>query len=288
MPLTAGLWVAGALLLLVLSLLLAGTLPVIMYPKDDGRNRGITMELPSDTTRDQSQICADALGEVLQGKAYLQSVVKFTGSKSPMALNSPAETLTPTRDRYLVGFSAYFTPLSERDHPAYQYLDELRPELEARCAGCLGGQLLLTPQLGGANNEDPVQILVTGPHIDVGNTPLVVGHDTGERTVTVKAKTEGTTTGQILQQLQHDLERMTAAWPEGYAYRFGGEAEESSETFSDMLTMLGVASLLVFALLVIQLDSFRQPLIILASVPLALIGVFSAFSSSAYRSRFRR
>ncbi|MGD8588014.1 MAG: efflux RND transporter permease subunit [Chromatiales bacterium] len=60
-------------------------------------------------------------------------------------------------------------------------------------------------------------------------------------------------------------------------YRFGGEAEESSETLSDMLTMLGVALFLVFALLVIQFDSFRQPLIILASVPLALIGVFSAF-----------
>jgi multidrug efflux pump subunit AcrB len=44
-----------------------------------------------------------------------------------------------------------------------------------------------------------------------------------------------------------------------------------------MLTMLGVALFLVFALLVIQFDSFRQPLIILASVPLALIGVFSAF-----------
>jgi multidrug efflux pump subunit AcrB len=162
--LSASLWVPGGLILLILSLLLAGTLPVILYSKDDGRNLSITMELPSDTTLDQSQVCADALGDVLQHKPYLQSVVKFTGSKSPMALNSPAEALTPTRDSYLVGFSAYFTPLSERRRPAYQYLDELRPELEDRFAACPGGQLLLTPQLGGANNEDPVQILVTGPH----------------------------------------------------------------------------------------------------------------------------
>jgi multidrug efflux pump subunit AcrB len=113
--------------------------------------------------------------------------------------------------------------------------------------------------------------------IDVGNAPLIVGHDMGERTVTIKAKTEDATAGEILKQLRAEMEEMSTDWPEEYAYRIGGEAEESSETFGDMITMLGVALFLVFALLVIQLNSFRQPLIILASVPLALIGVFAAF-----------
>ena len=398
--LSASFWVGGSLVLLALSLVAAGTLPSTMYPKDDGRNLGVTMELPPDTTLDQSQRCADALGEVLRQKTYFQSVVKFTGAKSPMALNSPAESLTPSRDRYLVGFSAYFTPLAERDRLAYQHLGELRSELEAQFAACPGGQLLLTPQLGGASNEDPIQILVTGEDldvlrrlskeiqlalaripgasdirdsmgpttvdikslprrealdfygvsiselsqqiriamatdeigdfdldgseedlpiklgiawpsragesggpqtiaelvqmqviaddgkavpffslvdIDVGNAPLIVGHDMGERTVTIKAKTEGATAGEILKQLRAEMEEMSTDWPEDYAYRIGGEAEESSETFGDMITMLGVALFLVFALLVIQLNSFRQPLIILASVPLALIGVFAAF-----------
>lgn len=73
------------------------------------------------------------------------------------------------------------------------------------------------------------------------------------------------------------LGSLTTDWPDGYAYRIGGEAEKSAKTFGDMFTKLGVPLFLVFALLVIQFDSFRQPLIILASVPLALIGVFTAF-----------
>jgi multidrug efflux pump subunit AcrB len=159
---TALAWVAGSMLLLMGSLFLAGMLSSTMFPKADGRNLGITMELPPDTTLDQSQACADALGEVLRSKSYFQSVVKFTGAKSPMALNSPSESLTPSQDRYLVGFSAYFISLNERDQFAYQYLDSLRPELEEQFPHCPGGQLTLVPQLGGTSNEDPIQIIVTG------------------------------------------------------------------------------------------------------------------------------
>ena len=393
-------WVLGALALLIASLMLAGGLSSTMYPKADGRNLGVTVELPPDTTLEQSQACADALGEVLRAKPWLQSVVKFTGAKSPMALNSAAEALTPSEDRYLVGFSAYFKPKNDRDHMAYEYLDALRPELEARFAHCPGGQLTLAPQLGGASNEDPIQIIVSGEDlgvlhgisakiqqalaaipgatdvrdsmgpstvdlkslprrealdfyqisvsdlarqmrialasdaigefdvggarddldivlgtawpsregasggptsiaelvrlnviandgraiplfslvdIDIGESPLVVGHDMAERMVTIKAKNDGATAGEILARLRPELDRLRASWPDGYTFRIGGEAEESAETFGDMLTMLGVALFLVFALLVIQFDSFRQPVIILASVPLALIGVFTAF-----------
>jgi len=167
---TALAWVAGSMLLLLGSLLLAGILSSTMFPKDDGRNLGITMELPPDTTLDQFQACADALGEVLRSKPYFQSVVKFTGAKSPMALNSPSESLTPSKDRYLVGFSAYFIPLNERDQFAYQYLGSLRPELEEQFSHCPGGQLTLAPQLGGTSNEDPIQIIVTGD--DLGSCSL--------------------------------------------------------------------------------------------------------------------
>lgn len=393
-------WVTGGVVLLAGSILLAGTLASTMYPKDDGRNLGVTIELPPETTLDQSQVCADAMGDVLRSKRYLQSIVKFTGAKSPMALNSAAESLTPSTDRYLVGFSAYFVPMSERQSPAYQYLEDLRPELEAQFSHCPGGQLTLVPQTGGASTEDPIQIIVYGEDlgklrqislevqqalatipgatdirdsmgpsmanikslpnrealnfyqvsindlaqqiriamatdeigdfdlggseedlpiqlglawpsregesggpqtvtemvqlqvitndgraiplfslidIALGSAPLIVGHDMGERMVTIKAKNEGVTPSEIVEQLKPLLDRMKIQWPEGYDVNFGGEAEETAETFGDMFTMLGVALFLVFALLVIQFDSFRQPLIMLASVPLALIGVFSAF-----------
>ena len=60
------------------------------------------------------------------------------------------------------------------------------------------------------------------------------------------------------------------------SYRIAGEAEDQAQTFGDAVVMMGVALFLVFALLVIQFDSFTQPIIILSAVPLALIGVLAA------------
>ncbi|HCC07327.1 MAG TPA: hypothetical protein DEP72_04110 [Clostridiales bacterium] len=54
---------------------------------------------------------------------------------------------------------------------------------------------------------------------------------------------------------------------------YGGETEELQNTFTDMFVNMIVAILIIFAVLVIQFNSFSQPAIILVSVPLAMIGV---------------
>jgi len=77
--------------------------------------------------------------------------------------------------------------------------------------------------------------------------------------------------------MQPVLEKMKKAWPAGYDYHFAGEAEASAETFASAGKMMVVALFLVFALLAIQFDSFRQPFIIMFSVPLALIGTCLGF-----------
>lgn len=57
----------------------------------------------------------------------------------------------------------------------------------------------------------------------------------------------------------------------------GGEWELTLEVFRDLGIAMGVAVFLVYFVLVAQFSSFREPLIILSTIPLSLIGVLPGF-----------
>jgi HAE1 family hydrophobic/amphiphilic exporter-1 len=64
--------------------------------------------------------------------------------------------------------------------------------------------------------------------------------------------------------------------PPGYELGEGGEARDQAEVFGRVFLALGVALLLMYLILVIQFGSFLDPLAILISLPLSLIGVVLA------------
>ncbi|WP_319421023.1 efflux RND transporter permease subunit [Pleurocapsa sp. FMAR1] len=107
--------------------------------------------------------------------------------------------------------------------------------------------------------------------------PLSITHRGGKRTVTVLSKNVNRTVGEILADLEPELKQMQQNWSSGYDYSFGGETAEQAETFGSAGQALGLAIFLVFAVLVLQLGSFRQPFIILLAIPLALIGTMGGF-----------
>lgn len=111
----------------------------------------------------------------------------------------------------------------------------------------------------------------------VNTVPTAITHQDARRSIAVQADTDGTPATTITQQLTPILDQMQQDWPAGYAYRFGGEAEETAETFASAGFMLVIAIVLVFGLLVLLFGSFAQSLIILATMPLALIGTFLGF-----------
>ena len=61
--------------------------------------------------------------------------------------------------------------------------------------------------------------------------------------------------------------------PVGYTLSFGGDTEDQVEVFSRIIFALGVAVMLMYLILVVQFGSFLDPLAILLSLPLSLIGV---------------
>lgn len=62
--------------------------------------------------------------------------------------------------------------------------------------------------------------------------------------------------------------------PQGYSISYGGENEQNTESVLSILRAMLLAALLIVSTLVIQFNSFRKTLIVLVTVPLALIGVF--------------
>jgi len=59
----------------------------------------------------------------------------------------------------------------------------------------------------------------------------------------------------------------------GYSLEFGGDFEELERSFKDLYFSLGLAVMAIYLILGAQFKSFVQPLIILATVPFAFIGV---------------
>jgi len=81
----------------------------------------------------------------------------------------------------------------------------------------------------------------------------------------------GSDLGSVVAQINQELDKIEL--PAGYRIHWGGEAEMLDETMIDMLRTFILAILLTYMLLAAILESFSQPLLIMATVPLAMIGV---------------
>lgn len=94
------------------------------------------------------------------------------------------------------------------------------------------------------------------------------------KTVTISSELEpGVTATQVTSALRPWLDETAARWPLGYLYEFGGELETSVKANQAIGAQLPIAGLIILILLVGQFNSVRRTLIILMTIPLALIGV---------------
>jgi multidrug efflux pump subunit AcrB len=101
--------------------------------------------------------------------------------------------------------------------------------------------------------------------------PTLIQRYNRERAVTIDANVErGFNTARVTSAVVERLEAL--AWPPGYHYVLGGEAESSAESFSGIGTAIIVALFGIFAILVLEFGSFRATLIVLTVVPLGVLG----------------
>lgn len=106
-----------------------------------------------------------------------------------------------------------------------------------------------------------------------------------ERTALVTADLEkGTNLDQVMNPVIEQLTNYT--FPKGYRYVITGEVESRQDSFGGMKIAIIIAMIAIFAILVLQFKSFRQPLIIYASIPFAVIGMIWALLISGYTFSF--
>lgn len=99
-----------------------------------------------------------------------------------------------------------------------------------------------------------------------------------ERSVRVRAFTED---GVLINTLLPEIEEIIGAieLQNGYNVSLGGEDEDIQESFRDLFSSMFVAVILILVILVMQFNSFRQTLIILCTLPLAVIGIFPGLAA---------
>ena len=95
-----------------------------------------------------------------------------------------------------------------------------------------------------------------------------------DRTITLKAKLrKEATAAEVNKTLSPWLEETQKSWPRDYYYNEGGESEEAEKGNASIAAKLPIAGMAILLLLVAQFNSVRRPLIILATIPLGIIGV---------------
>ncbi len=122
----------------------------------------------------------------------------------------------------------------------------------------------------GTNHKEPVRLstLVT---VRPSTQPVEFNHDGLKRVVNVQVNTEGRDIGSIATDIGARLKEVEL--PKGMRVELRGEYARMKESFGSLAIGLGLASVLVYLLMVPLMRSFVMPLIIMAAVPLGLIGV---------------
>lgn len=124
------------------------------------------------------------------------------------------------------------------------------------------------------SNGAPVMVrLDQVAEINVVPAPAEIRRIDNRREVLVMANIAGRTLGDLTEALQN----LTAHrdLPDGYRIRFGGEAQTMEETVGHMVTALTMAVIFIYIVLASQFGSFMQPLAIMASLPLSLVGALA-------------
>ncbi len=94
------------------------------------------------------------------------------------------------------------------------------------------------------------------------------------REVAINANVFNRSAGEVSADIRAQLDSI--AFPPGYRYQFGGSTKNMAESFGYAISSLVMAVIFIYMILASQFRSFLQPLALMTSLPLTLIGVVLA------------
>ena len=120
--------------------------------------------------------------------------------------------------------------------------------------------------------------------IDLTTGPAQISREGGKRRVVVELNVVGRDIGGFVQEAQQRLEAGVAL-PTGYFTTWGGQFEQQQRAMARLRVMVPLALILIFILLFLNFRAVRPVMLILANIPLALVGgVFALKLSGLYLS----
>ncbi|MBL7087093.1 MAG: efflux RND transporter permease subunit, partial [Candidatus Cloacimonetes bacterium] len=110
-------------------------------------------------------------------------------------------------------------------------------------------------------------------NIEKGEGPIKISREHQTRKMTISANVVGRDLGSTTKEIQTVIKNIKENLPIGYFIEFGGAYEDMKETFKTLFYALLLAALLVYVILSSLFESFKQPLVIMFTLPLAYVGV---------------
>lgn len=118
----------------------------------------------------------------------------------------------------------------------------------------------------------PVSSVVTQ---EFTRSPVSINRINNQRVTYITANLErGLALGEAVPMIENELRDFSM--PDGFSVYFGGEYEEQQRAQRDFVLSIIMALVLIYMVMAAQFERFIDPLIVMFSVPLALIGVFPA------------
>jgi multidrug efflux pump subunit AcrB len=147
------------------------------------------------------------------------------------------------------------------------------PQYRLASLNDLGNTPLSQPSGMGQGSNGTSQILsnVATFHRSVG--PAVVSHYNAQTAFDIYGSVQGSDLGYVASQIEKVLKAAKDDLPKGSKIALKGQVQTMKQSFRGLLLGLVGAIALVYMLIVVNFQSFKDPLIIIAALPAALSGI---------------
>ena len=255
---------------------------VSVYTNDfNGDQKQIQLQLRGNDARVLQEYAEKVLPKVAAVKGAVDVSLSTKGQKPELtvqvdrglasslgvSVGSVAQSLRPA----FAGVEAgdWVDPMGETRKVRVRFI----PEARERVVDLTNLPLLIPGRNGAASTTVPLGQVA---RVEQGLGPTIINHLDRDKLVTVQANVAGRPNSDVLA----DINKIIAdtPMPPGVELSQGGDTENQTKVFTSIFAALGIAIVLMYMILVLQFGSFLDPIAILISLPLSLVGVFGALA----------
>jgi len=107
--------------------------------------------------------------------------------------------------------------------------------------------------------------------VKLAQSPLTIERKDQQRIVKVEANTYKRSLGEVASDIERQIKKMVI--PSGVYIQMGGSVKDQRDAFRDLALIFMLGILLVYLVMAAQFESYRDPFVIMFSVPFAITGV---------------